>query len=69
VGCAEVIALDQVRARQHWATLRHEWCEAKGFRFSLFDGERIGHVLRGHQGQTAVFLPPESEGKEETVKK
>ena len=32
--------------RAHW---RHEWREAKGFRFYLMDGERIVHVLSWHQ--------------------
>ena len=27
-----------------------EWRDAKGFRFSLMDGERIVHLLRWHQG-------------------
>jgi hypothetical protein len=35
---------------------RHEWLEAKGVRFYLLDGERIGHVLRWHQVQTEEEL-------------
>jgi Uncharacterised protein family (UPF0236) len=38
------------RARR--ARWRHEWREAKGFRFYLLDGERIVHVLSWHQVQT-----------------
>ena len=36
------------RRRARW---RHEWREAKGFRFYLLDGERIVHVLSWHQVQ------------------
>jgi hypothetical protein len=39
----------QARHRARW---RYEWCEAKGFRFYLLDGERIVHVLSWHQVQT-----------------
>jgi hypothetical protein len=42
----------QARHRARRARWRHEWREAKGFRFSLLDGERIVHVLSWHQGQT-----------------
>jgi hypothetical protein len=31
------------------APWRSQWRDAKGFRFSLLDGERIGHLLSGHQ--------------------
>jgi hypothetical protein len=37
------------RHRARWARWRHEWREAKGFRFSLLDGERIVHVRSWHQ--------------------
>jgi hypothetical protein len=35
--------------RTQW---RGQWRDAKGFRFSLLDGERIVHVLSWHQVQT-----------------
>ena len=35
----------QARHRARRARWRHEWREAKGFRFYLLDGERIVHVL------------------------
>jgi hypothetical protein len=41
----------QARHRARRARWRHEWREAKGFRFSLLDGERIVHVLSWHQVQ------------------
>jgi hypothetical protein len=39
--------------RARW---RGQWRDAKGFRFSLLDGERIVHVLSGHQVQNEVQL-------------
>ncbi len=39
----------QARHRARRAQWRHEWREAKGFRFYLLDGERIVHVLSWHQ--------------------
>jgi len=42
----------QARHRARRARWRHEWREAKGFRFYLLDGERIVHVLSWHQVQT-----------------
>lgn len=39
----------QARQRARRARWRHEWREAKGFRLYLLDGERIVHVLSGHQ--------------------
>src|SRR5512145_903675 len=41
----------QVRQRARRARWRHEWREAKGFRFYLLDGERIVQVLSWHQVQ------------------
>jgi hypothetical protein len=41
----------QARQRARRARWRHEWREAKGFRFSLLDGDRIVHVLSWHQVQ------------------
>jgi hypothetical protein len=41
----------QARHRARRARWRHEWREAKGFRFYLLDGERIVHVLSWHQVQ------------------
>jgi hypothetical protein len=46
----------QARHRARRARGRHEWREAKGFRFSLLDGERIVHVLSWHQVQTEAEL-------------
>lgn len=46
----------QARHRARRARWRHEWREAKGFRFYLLDGERIVHVLRWHQVQTEEEL-------------
>ena len=46
----------QARHRARRAQWRHEWREAKGFRFYLLDGERIVQVLRWHQGQKAPDL-------------
>jgi Uncharacterised protein family (UPF0236) len=42
----------QARYRARRAQWRHEWREAKGFRFYLLDGDRIVHVLSWHQVQT-----------------
>ena len=42
----------QARQRARRAQWRHEWREAKGFRFYLLDGDRIVHVLSWHQVQT-----------------
>ena len=41
----------QARQRSRRARWRHEWREAKGFRFYLLDGDRIVHVLSWHQLQ------------------
>ena len=38
------------RHRAKRALWRGQWRDAKGFRFSLMDGERIVHVRSGHQG-------------------
>src|SRR5512145_830743 len=46
----------QARCRARRARWRHEWREAKGFRFYLLDGERIVHVLSWHQVQTEEQL-------------
>jgi hypothetical protein len=46
----------QARHRARRARWRHEWREAKGFRFSLLDGERIVHIRSGHQGQNDEHL-------------
>jgi hypothetical protein len=42
----------QAHQRARRAQWRHEWREAKGFRFYLLDGDRIVHVLSWPQGQT-----------------
>jgi hypothetical protein len=42
------------RARR--ASWRGQWRDAKGFRFSLMDAERIVHLLSGHQGQNEAQL-------------
>jgi Uncharacterised protein family (UPF0236) len=42
----------QARQRARRARWRHEWHEAKGFRFYLLNGDRIVHVLSWHQVQT-----------------
>ena len=39
----------QARQRARRARWRHEWREAKGFRFYRLDGDRIVHVLSWHQ--------------------
>jgi len=41
----------QARQRARRAQWKHEWREAKGFRFYLLDGGRIVHVLSWHQVQ------------------
>jgi hypothetical protein len=41
----------QARYRARRARWKHEWREAKGFRFYLLDGERIVHILSWHQIQ------------------
>ena len=46
----------QARHRARRARWRHEWREARGFRFYLLDGERIVHVLSWHQVQTEEEL-------------
>jgi hypothetical protein len=46
----------QARHRARRARWRHEWREAKGFRFYLLDGERIVHVLSWHQVQNEEDL-------------
>jgi hypothetical protein len=40
------------RQRARRARWRHEWREAKGFRFYLLDGDRIVHLLSWHQVQS-----------------
>jgi Uncharacterised protein family (UPF0236) len=42
----------QARYRARRARWRHDWYEAKGFRFYLLDGERIVHLLSWHQVQS-----------------
>jgi hypothetical protein len=44
------------RKRAKRARWRGQWRDAKGFRFSLLDGERIVHVLSWHQGQNEEQL-------------
>jgi hypothetical protein len=46
-------ATDKPDGRRHddGGLRRHEWCEAKGLRFCLRDGERLMHGLSWHQGQ------------------
>jgi hypothetical protein len=46
----------QARCRARRASWRHAWYEAKGFRFSLLDGNRIVHVLSWHQVQGEADL-------------
>jgi hypothetical protein len=46
----------QARYRARRARWRHEWREAKGFRFYLLDGERIVHLLSWHQVYTEAQL-------------
>jgi hypothetical protein len=46
----------QARHRARRARWRHEWREAKGFRFYLLEGERIVHVLSWHQVQNEAQL-------------
>jgi Uncharacterised protein family (UPF0236) len=46
----------QGRQRARRAQWRHEWREAKGFRFYLLDGERIVHVLSWHRVQSESDL-------------
>jgi hypothetical protein len=46
----------QARHRAKRARWKHEWREAKGFRFYLLDGDRIVHVLSWHQVQSASEL-------------
>jgi hypothetical protein len=41
----------QARYRARRARWKHEWREAKGFRFYLLDGDRIVHILSWHQVQ------------------
>ena len=42
----------QARSRARRARWRHDWYEAKGFRFYLLDGARIVHLLSWHQVQS-----------------
>lgn len=42
----------QARQRARRVRWKHEWREAKGFRFYLLDGNRIVHILSWHQVQT-----------------
>ena len=42
----------QARSRARRARWRHDWYEAKGFRFYLLDGDRIMHLLSWHQVQS-----------------
>jgi hypothetical protein len=44
------------RTRAKRARWRGQWRDAKGFRFSLLDGERIVHVLSWHQVQNEAQL-------------
>ena len=46
----------QARQRARRAQWRHEWRDAKGFRFYLLDGERLVHVLSWHQVQNEEQL-------------
>jgi hypothetical protein len=46
----------QRRTRAKHAQWRGRWRDAKGFRFSLLDGERIVHVLSWHQVQNEEQL-------------
>jgi hypothetical protein len=46
----------QARHRARRARWRHEWRDAKGFRFYLLDGERIVQVLSWHQVQSEEEL-------------
>ena len=46
----------QARDRARRARWRHEWRDAKGFRFSLLDGDRIVQVLSWHQIQNEQDL-------------
>ena len=46
----------QARHRAKRARWKHEWREAKGFRFYLLDGDRIVHVLSWHQVQSESEL-------------
>ena len=39
------------RTRSRRARWRGQWCDARGFRFYLLDGDRIGRVLSWHQVQ------------------
>ena len=41
----------QARYRARRSRWKHEWRDAKGFRFYLLDGDRIVHVLSWHQVQ------------------
>lgn len=41
----------QARYRARRARWSHDWYEAKGFRFSLLDGDRMVHLLSWHQVQ------------------
>jgi hypothetical protein len=42
----------QARHRARRARWKHEWREAKGFRFYLLDGERIVHLISWYQVQS-----------------
>lgn len=44
------------RRRARRASWHGQWRDAKGFRFSLLDDERIVHLLRWHQGQNEEQL-------------
>ena len=46
----------QGRKRARRARWKHEWREAKGFRFYLLDGDRIVHVLSWHRVQSKAEL-------------
>jgi hypothetical protein len=46
----------QARYRARRSRWKHEWREAKGFRFYLLDGDRIVHVLSWHQIQNEQEL-------------
>jgi hypothetical protein len=46
----------QARQRARRALWQGQWRDAKGFRFSLLDGDRIVHLLSWHQGQNEAQL-------------
>jgi len=46
----------QARQRARRALWQGQWRDAKGFRFYLLDGDRIGHLLSWHQVQNEAQL-------------